>query len=91
MLIRRWVPAKFTGWSAWDLRWELQLLSRLIRRDHRWCVELYDDVHDDPGGVPAEAPARRWILPDRRAAIEFAESVSDQVVSRGLEAELPDP
>lgn len=91
VLIRRWVPAKFSGWNGWDVRWELQHVKRLLLRDRRWCVELYPDTHDDPGGVPVEAPTHQWVVPDRDTAIAFAEKLSEVMLKEGLSDDLPQP
>ena len=91
VLIRRWVPAKFTGWNAWDFKWELQQLWRLIRRDRRWCVELYYGISEDPGGTPSTEPDRRWVRSDRQDAVAFGNSLSEHIASHGMEAELPAP
>lgn len=91
VLIRRWVPAKFTGWNAWDIKWELQQFRRLIRRDRRWCVELYYGITQDPGGTPSSEPDRRWIRPDRQDAVALGNSLSEHLASHGTEDGLPAP
>lgn len=91
VLIRRWVPAKFNGWNSWDIRWELQHLWKLLRRDHRWSVELYYGIADDPGGTPACEPDRRWICADRHAATSFGDTLSEHIADHGMDDDLPSP
>lgn len=77
--------------NSWDLRWELHQLLRFVRRDRRWCVELYDDLTQDPGKRPSDEPIRRWILSDRQDAVAFAESLSGHLVTHGPDEGLPEP
>ena len=90
VLIRRWVPAKFTLWN-YDVRWELQHLWRAVRRDHRWSVEWYRGESEDPGGTPRDPPSRRWIVASRSAAEEFAETLCGAIAKDGAAARLPEP
>jgi hypothetical protein len=89
VLVRRNIAAKYNLFNNWDLEYEVQFVRRLLRRDRRRFVELYETVSDDPGGTPDEPATRRWTLPDRASAAEFAERLCVQLARAGVSAELP--
>lgn len=91
VLIHRDIKNEFNYWSNWDLRWEFELLARLIRRNRLWRVELYVGIDSDPGGVPEVVPSVVWVLRDRVAAAAFAETLASHLHQSGMSRDLPQP
>src|SRR5258705_12260661 len=67
VLIRRNVEAKINWFNSWDLRWEWERLRRLLRRDRRWRVEIYEGVAEEPIDLPREDAARVFVAEDKKA------------------------
>ena len=86
VLIRRNVEAKINWWNNWDLRWEWERLTRLLRRDRRWRVEIYERVAEEPIELPREDAARVFVAEDKKAAARLAEHVAALLASGGTAA-----
>ena len=97
VVARRNIDAKLTFWSrTWmdlsEFRWAWQRLTRFVRRDRTWRVEVYSNVDVDyfvPDDVDDE-PVRMWVAPDRECAAALASDVADRVRSGGFGATDPD-
>jgi hypothetical protein len=92
VVVRRNVDAKYK-WFRWDLdrNFESQHLSRLIRRDRSWRVELYYGLPSRrPVALPREDAICHWVAPNRRAAFELAQRVLQRVRDVGVAAQDDD-
>jgi len=70
-----------------DYEWEFEVIKRLVRRDERWYVEIFDHVRVDLGR-PRQDAVRFWVLKDRRSAEAFAERLALALNEHGLQ-DLP--
>ena len=91
VLVHRNIAARYNLFNNWDVEYELQFVRRLLRRDRRRFVELYEDISEDPGGTPDQSVRRRWTLPDRASAAQFAERLCTHLARYGLASQLPTP
>lgn len=76
-------------WNNWDIRWEIEMLRRLIRRDVSWRVEVHDAASRWDDRLPRGVPRRLWTLPDRPTADRWAEEVCAQLESGLRPFDLP--
>jgi len=84
VVVRRNVQAKPNWFNSLDLRWEVQMLRRLFRRDRSWRVEVYADAGDD--GVPWRDAEFVLAAADKARAFDLAEDVSARLRHDGLAA-----
>ena len=86
VLIRRNVDAKISWWWNWNYRWEWARLTRLLRGDRTWRVEIYQMVSEEPINLPPEDASRVYVAADKKAAAELAERVVARLARGGLPA-----
>jgi len=89
LVLIRPAVAKLSPWSHDpEIAAAFQGLSRLIRRDRRWYVEVYVRIKQDRGETPQDEPARQWVLADCASAEAFAESLARQIALHGAGVKL---
>jgi hypothetical protein len=84
VLIRRNVDAKINWWNNWDMSWEWARLTRLLRRDRTWRVEIYEGISEDPGSLPSDDAVRVYVRPNKSAAVDLAERVVTRIARSGI-------
>jgi hypothetical protein len=89
VVARRNVDAKFNFVNSVDVRWEFHQLTRFLRRDHRWRVEVYRGASMDATDLPRREPDECWVLPDRATATSFADQVASKLRQSGTPPQPP--
>ena len=61
-------------------------LSRAVKEDKSWRVEVYDGQEYDQSSLPTEYPNRVLIVENKQAAVLVAERVCNTLATEGIEA-----